>query len=709
MARTKQTARSSHIPQTSQRSQKSEKLEVDGDTQPLLDAEGNPIPWAEPGTICDIRNLYETEPDRNGRTSWTTMYPDDLDDPPENAEAAQYALIVRKKKCYDGRRKLQVDSIVIQSPFLKDALRKVLKDYPGVTILDRLEFDPPFTSLVHRWERFVDVWKNETDPTARQHLDLLGNVLEEELRDTIREKDDHVVHGVITFSNLWTIFEPGCFVYGQEDDHDRIYKLTSGHMTQTQCGPAYQLQCRYVDFDGDKFGWGNTNLLIRGWTGTRSITKLSAFPLDFHPKQQKVKDHLIARGKLFQSYKGYHFKEYDGIALGPGMCGMIRYTINSRVIIDTYAFNRFNPNRKVNLSYIGQTDDGDDEDEDDMEYLTHSELLNGATKQSKDEDDSQPHEKNALTDEQSMLCTHTLHGYSLRDKKWLLLFIPLVKNISWNEEAFASLVAPPEQKELILAFAQTQAANKGSFDDVIKGKGKGIIMLLSGPPGVGKTLTAESVAENMKVPLYCMSAGDLGEQSLPHSQTSLITALGTSSGQVESALSNVLEMATKWNAVLLLDEADVFLEARSTHDLERNKLVSIFLRLLEYYEGILFLTTNRVDNIDAAFESRIHLSLQYDDLDFASRKHVWETFLLRSPGGGLAEGPGAAGVEGFEDEEIDELAREVLNGRQIKNILKTAGLLAQRKESGLKFSHVMTVLKLRKAHARAKKRGIDEV
>lgn len=83
-------------------------------------------------------------------------------------------------------------------------------------------------------------------------------------------------------------------------------------------------------------------------------------------------------------------------------------------------------------------------------------------------------------------------------------------------------------------------------------------MLLSGPPGVGKTLTAESVAETMRAPLYMMSAGDLG----------------LTSSEVEASLSNVLEMCTKWKAVLLLDEADVFLEQRSTHDLERNKLVS---------------------------------------------------------------------------------------------------------------------------------------
>lgn len=81
----------------------------------------------------------------------------------------------------------------------------------------------------------------------------------------------------------------------------------------------------------------------------------------------------------------------------------------------------------------------------------------------------------------------------------------------------------------------------------------------------------------MNVPLYMMSAGDLG----------------LNPSGIEDALNTVMDMVAKWNAVLLLDEADVFLEARSTHDLERNKLVSIFLRILEYYEGVLFLTTNR--------------------------------------------------------------------------------------------------------------------
>jgi SpoVK/Ycf46/Vps4 family AAA+-type ATPase len=163
--------------------------------------------------------------------------------------------------------------------------------------------------------------------------------------------------------------------------------------------------------------------------------------------------------------------------------------------------------------------------------------------------------------------------------------------------------------------------------------------------------------------------------------------LGTSSYEVESSLSNVLEMVTKWNAILLLDEADVFLEQRSSHDLERNKLVSIFLRILEYYEGILFLTTNRVDNIDAAFQSRIHISMQYNELSTSSRRHVWSNFLNM----------GAKG-HGFSEKEMDMLAEYKMNGREIKNVLKTAQLLASKKGEELGHAHVASVLAIEKRH-----------
>ena len=156
---------------------------------------------------------------------------------------------------------------------------------------------------------------------------------------------------------------------------------------------------------------------------------------------------------------------------------------------------------------------------------------------------------------------------------------------------------------------------------------------------MGKTLTAEGISEFLQKPLYMVGAGELG----------------TDSRTLETQLSRILDIAHVWGAVLLLDEADIFLERRSVHDLQRNALVSIFLRLLEYFQGILFLTTNRVETFDEAFQSRIHIALRYNDLDKKARRVIWKTFL-----GMVAREESGSGCQLRDivnDEELEGLAR----------------------------------------------------
>lgn len=117
--------------------------------------------------------------------------------------------------------------------------------------------------------------------------------------------------------------------------------------------------------------------------------------------------------------------------------------------------------------------------------------------------------------------------------------------------------------------------------------------VLLGAPGVGKTCTAECIADLMMKPLYPITCGDLG----------------STAEAVEKGLKKHFTLASKWNCVMLLDEADVFLAKRKQEDLVRNSIVSVFLRMLEYYKGLLFLTTNRVGAFDEAFKSRVHISL----------------------------------------------------------------------------------------------------
>jgi SpoVK/Ycf46/Vps4 family AAA+-type ATPase len=165
------------------------------------------------------------------------------------------------------------------------------------------------------------------------------------------------------------------------------------------------------------------------------------------------------------------------------------------------------------------------------------------------------------------------------------------------------LVLPPSQTELIdILTAEMDVLQ----DDVIKGKGGGTTVLCAGPPGVGKTLTAEIYAEVTGRPLYRVHSGQLG----------------LSVGAMEVALKEALTRAQRWGAVMLIDEADVYIRKRSD-DIAANAVVGVFLRVLEYFDGLLFLTTNRIDDIDDAIVSRCIALIRYQSPDQVARERIW--------------------------------------------------------------------------------------
>lgn len=116
-------------------------------------------------------------------------------------------------------------------------------------------------------------------------------------------------------------------------------------------------------------------------------------------------------------------------------------------------------------------------------------------------------------------------------------YVDDIKPLKWNDEAYDHLVYPEGQKDLVLTFVENHQRTKAGLDDVIVGKGQGLVSLLSGPPGTGKTLLAEAVADRTRRPLYYLHAEELGTKA---------DALG-------EKVKKVFEMATEWNAVILLD------------------------------------------------------------------------------------------------------------------------------------------------------------
>jgi SpoVK/Ycf46/Vps4 family AAA+-type ATPase len=134
-------------------------------------------------------------------------------------------------------------------------------------------------------------------------------------------------------------------------------------------------------------------------------------------------------------------------------------------------------------------------------------------------------------------------------------------------------VLPEGEKDLALAFVQNKKTMKVDVDFVY-GKGRGLVILMFGPPGVGKTFTAEAVAEECHLPLYSMCAGDLG----------------TRAKEVEKGIDSIFECCALWNCILLLDEADVFMSVRTNEGLDRNEVsigdVNIRLELFIDYDCV---------------------------------------------------------------------------------------------------------------------------
>ncbi|OAA57294.1 ATPase, AAA-type, core [Cordyceps fumosorosea ARSEF 2679] len=596
------------------------------------------------GMVAETKDVF-AKFDADGNRSWSDKPPSDLEEAPENETTKKYAIIVRKKKPRraSSTKPLEIDSLIIQSPLLKRALGDIMQDYPGITTdVARLKFYAPFECFVHRWEEFEEAVADEDrDATTREHLQLLHAILTDELGATIQLRQDYFKNKAVDFEHCWFLFTPGCTVLTELHGQPMAARFDSGNYMETACGKFYSVTCSYIDWDGAQVGWVEKEARIPQFLGTTPFSKLSCYPLEHHPQRAAVEEQLRGRGRRWEALRGFHYKAYSGVALySPDQKALTRERVTCRVVIDGARWDDANPSFSF---YISETIHEADQAQADyvMPSLNHFHVL---------------------------LASPVVRGYALKNKRWMQFFVDGMSEIEFQQGAFDSLVLSEERKRLILAFAESQARHRDSFDDVVHGKGRGVIMLLAGGPGIGKTLTAEVVAEQMRVPLYAMSAGDLG----------------SSSYDVDENLTKLMGMVSNWNAVLLLDECDVFLEARSSADLERNRIVSIFLRTLEYYEGILFLTTNRVADMDAAFASRVHLTLEYPDLDKAARRAIWGTFL------------GRAGATGVGDEALEVLSEISLNGRQIKNIMKMAQLLAMQTGSGdgVAFVHVQTVLRI---------------
>lgn len=235
--------------------------------------------------------------------------------------------------------------------------------------------------------------------------------------------------------------------------------------------------------------------------------------------------------------------------------------------------------------------------------------------------------------------------FDLKRHLRLRVHVDQMTEYKYQTDLSEKLILPTEVRNLVNLLVE----HKGGFKDIIGSKGGGAVILCAGPPGTGKTLTSEVYSEAMERPLYSVQCSQLG----------------LTPEELEKELLKTFSRAVRWNAILLLDEADVYVAARGSN-LEQNAIVGVFLRVLEYYQGVMFLTTNRADLVDDAIASRCLARIVYKVPTRDNQRRIWRT---------LAD---TAGIE-MADAEIRKVSEEYpsLSGRDVKNLLKLASMVAR--------------------------------
>ncbi|TGJ83182.1 hypothetical protein E0Z10_g5584 [Xylaria hypoxylon] len=619
----------------------------------------------------------------------------------------------RVNKTPKGKPKLGLGDMVgktslrIHSPFLLNALKSIIsyssKAPSGENTDNSIdgEFPHPYEDLFHHKQELSDYKKETSGPRANHtpeynaecdsHIDFLLEYLDQEPNVRIKALEAMWAKKIptTTFAGFWLLMKPGSDVYVEEDGQLNAYVVDSvsggvDYLSPIQWSVSvqgYSVRVWYLKYDGKVIGRGSKFIHVSVFDNERDILSLPIFPTRFQDNIDggARRKYLIERGhKAFRLAKGPAYLEYTGLGLKAGWKQRPSQYSQSRVVVE----HESQPWKKEEFGamYTWLWSDGEKVpgeraigERARAPCCKCSKCRNIDTAAQKyisalfsDYDNINPKEVNEISEHQYMICLSHMFGFILKDRTYDILDVGRLADVKIVENAIDRLVMRPEtNKDTIKAIVKTytDSSQPGHFNaDFIQGKGEGQIFLLHGPPGTGKTLTAESVAEYTRRPLLSITAADLGHEPM----------------ELEKNLLLFLKNASNWDAIVLLDEADVYLERRSAHDLRRNSIVSIFLRAMEYFQGILFLTTNRVGHFDEAFMSRIHVSIGYELLDEDARGKIWDNLFRK-----LKEDHKNGGPEIIYEYDAKQYVKKdpgvknlQWNGREIRNAFQTAVALA---------------------------------
>ncbi|CAG8641220.1 2712_t:CDS:2 [Dentiscutata heterogama] len=545
--------------------------------------------------------------------------------------------------------------VEVSSSQLIDILRDIL---PNKKPFENIDDDNHKISvgaqdLFHVMEKLKDITSKITDLESVVQLKRLIRFLEQEFKQTIKAREKMIAHKKVSYDMLWVFYTEKLDVWYRCDlSGQQVGGIIASVQEKVKCNKkVFIISMNVIKYDGIGFKRCQIVREIEQFDGDVSFSDLPVVPSKLSTSEEFLKESIIANGKkYFKLTQGNQYMNYEGPLLRIRNMWIEKIRADGRVMIDIQSFSTMNPDYQMGDAKPPNKCDVKMLKEKDT-YLQNSEINQ---------------------EDNYFLAPAVVYGFSFTLKEWGLFEVSKFSDIIFDSEALEHIVMPQNKKNMLegLVSQYRDPAHLTNCNglangihlpekslDPITNKGNGCIFLCYGPPGTGKTLTAQSVAEYLKLPLWILTVRELG---------------------LERELVKILDIAYTWKAVILLDEADIYLEKRTTIDLIRNTMVGIFLRLLEYYQGVIFLTTNRVITFDDAVCSRVNMFLHYPKLGPSERRQIWSKFIKR------ASLPLKA----------DDFSDYDLNGREIRNILHAARLLAKNKGKELTAENVVDVIKI---------------
>lgn len=503
-----------------------------------------------------------------------------------------------------------------------------------------------FTQQSDKKQREID------DKVLLEDARLLKAFMNEDLECVfdLRSKIEAGTDTEIEYSDLWHLFKRGDLVITKSEPRHAfrvvnivggreplVYRIPSLDDEAITAVDGFVLDCISFRSNGSGYVPQLHKLSIKKYYGSQPITSLVVYPMRFYPQKDDLRTRFLENGRKYVEVTKADFchKIVRGKTLDEPS-----HDLDGQVIVDMTLALHENPDWRTD-PYIPMEDLSQPDKRETYEESWCGHRAEGCCGGDFIHQDLNDDNQNTQTflrkrglgyqveadllEEDYLLMQHYVFAFVLRSRRWMTIKVADLHDVEFTSY-FKDLVLPENHGPTVRALVDTHERLRASPSspeepqsiastlDIVKGKGAGLIILLHGPPGVGKTSTAECVADDTQRPLFPITCGDLGETAI----------------DVEYNLQHNFRLAYKWGCVLLLDEADVFLAKRSKSELRHNAVTSVFLRSLEYYAGILFLTTNRVGAIDPAFKSRIQMSLFYPTLSLSVTKELYKKFINRA-------------------------------------------------------------------------------